>query len=531
MKKLISLFLAALMILTALFVLVACKIEPTTGNTGNTGNSGNGGNIGDGTTAPETPERESTDYLPTEMYGTKEEPAQYNILNWSCGSENEVRPGGWIPWEEADVIVMDGDRLGEAVFNRNAKVEERYGVEITSEYAFFGGAPDYMTTITADAQNSEGRFQLCISRAYHIVWFLRNEYLCDLNEQEQYLRTDKPWWVKDSVDSYTLGDSLYMACTEMLLRDKGATAAMFFNKDVAENYEELPNFYELVDSNGWTKAALLEAADLVASDLGGGEGMDSYEDLWGMVGAQDPVYYLYNAFGHKWARVNEDGRIDYEFSQDDGKTVTTLQDIFGDIMYADWYFNTSLKGALIPDGANLFRDGHALFASGLLKGASAWGTMQQEYGILPQPLLNELQEDYSSLVWMHHDSVLGIPKATSNTSGVEFSAVILEALSWESYYSVSPVFYEEIMYARLAKDTEDVDMVKRILATRSYDPGLYYDGNTSGLHVASNPDGYLQLSATGTTDVVSVFQRAGDTAIDCMNKINNLIDGKPYESN
>ncbi len=123
------------------------------------------------------------------------------------------------------------------------------------------------------------------------------------------------------------------------------------------------------------------------------------------------------------------------------------------------------------------------------------------------------------------DSFLYIPKSVLSTAGAEYSAVILEALSWESYYRVSPVFYDEILYARAAKDTEDKDMLQLIMETRSYDPGLYYDVYLSGLH---GGDGFFTLSATGSTDVVSKFKTYGDNAVEAMNRINQLVDGNGY---
>ncbi len=529
MKKYLSLLLAVLMLLSALVLMVACAEETPGNNDNNPGGPSTPGtpNTPEGPSIPGKDEpRKPIDYLPSEKFGTEGEPQQFNILNWTCGTDTSAGTQ-WMPWEEADVLALDGDRLGEAVFNRNAAIEDMYNVEITSEVGAFGVTPDYNAALVSDAQNSEGRYQLYICRTLNIIFLLRNEYLQDMNEYEQYLHTDEPWWVKDSVTSYTVGDGLYAACTEMLLRDKGATATMFYNKILKKDYEDLPDFYSLVNNMEWTMEAMIEAADLVDSDVGGGVGMDSIDDIYGMTGADDPIYYLYNSFGNKWAHINEDGMVQYDFSQDeDGKTVTTLQKIYEEIMYADWYFNDFVNSGMLEEGQYLFADGHALFYSGMMKhSVTRMSNMQQEYGILPHPMYNELQEDYSALVWMHHDSFVAIPKAAVVTTGADLSAVILEALSWESYYSVSPVFYKEILYARAAKDTPDVDMVKRILNSRSYDPGLYYDGG-SHLH---GSEGYLRLTGSRSSDVVSIFASFGDAALEYMDKINNLVRGEDYE--
>ena len=145
--------------------------------------------------------------------------------------------------------------------------------------------------------------------------------------------------------------------------------------------------------------------------------------------------------------------------------------------------------------------------------------MPDLYGILPHPKIDVDQEEYSSLVWEHHDSILGIPEYAADK---EMCAVILEALSWESYYTVYPMFYETILLSRAAKDSESKAMLQIILDTRSYDPGLYWD-NASGLH---GNDGLLRLSKTGSSDIASKWATYSDTIEENVQEVNNWIADK-----
>jgi hypothetical protein len=142
--------------------------------------------------------------------------------------------------------------------------------------------------------------------------------------------------------------------------------------------------------------------------------------------------------------------------------------------------------------------------------------MKQMYGILPHPLYSLDQEEYSSLVWEHHDSVLGIPAHVGNK---EMCAVVLEALSWQSYYSVHPVFYDTILLNRAAKDAESKEMLQIIFATRSYDPGLYWD--PSALH---GQEGLLRLSQKGTSDIAGMWAGFRDTVEKNMAEVNAWVD-------
>ena len=73
-----------------------------------------------------------------------------------------------------------------------------------------------------------------------------------------------------------------------------------------------------------------------------------------------------------------------------------------------------------------FESDKALFALDLVRRVVVMRNMKTDYGILPVPKYDEAQEDYASLVWMHHDCVLGIPASVTNTDVV---STVLEYMS------------------------------------------------------------------------------------------------------
>ena len=517
MKKFLSFLLVLIMVLTLAVTMIACQEEPSSNN-----NSNNNNNIGGSSTVePTDPNaRIPLDYLPETNY----EGAPVHILEWSCNGVVDVGMS-WIPWEEGDVEEEDGDMLASAVFDRNAWVEETYGVKITKEYASIDGSPGYITMARNDASVDSNLYQIFTMRTIEIVHMIREELFADMNEYEQYLRFDKPWWVEDSVDSFTLGSHLYAASSEMLLRDKGATAALYFNQTMYADYSDvLPNFFNLASNKEWTIEVMLDACEVVSHSADNDDLLNSTEDIWGWIGDDDPVYFLYNAAGYKFAHIDEDGFIAYDFAQDDSDSIAVMQDIFEDIIYADWYLHERLIGKrILAEGQDLFVDGNVLFKSGMVKDTTnKLKNMSDLYGILPHPMFSIDQENYSSLVYQHHDSAVGIP---SHTADKEMSAIVLEALSWESYYRVYPTFYETILLNRAAKDKESKEMLEIIFSTRSYDPGQYWD-STSGLHGGS---GLLRLSETGNSDIASVWASHESKVQEAMDRVNNWIANKETE--
>ena len=519
MKKFLSLLLALLLIVSAVATFVACEDpeqtdtpkDPTTDE-----NKPPVDNPPDDDGKEE--ERIPLNYLPTTGYNN----ASYHILEWTAGGMVDVGTN-WVPWEEGDVEREDGDMLGSAVFDRNAWVEETFNVDITKEYWSVdrvNGASSFMEVVQRDAATSGNAYQLYILRTVNIVQLVEEGMFADMNEYEQYLHTDQPWWVQDSIESFTLGSHLYVAASEMLLRDKGATAALFFNQVMAKDYTDLPNFFELAEEGSWTLEELVCSCEIVSHSNDSDEQMNSAQDIWGCSGGDDPVYYLYNAGGHKFAYIDEDGYLTYDFGYNED-SITDMKRIFDDFIYADWYMNKQTVGSkFLEDGQDLFVDGTSLFKSGMVKDTTnVLKFMNDLYGILPHPKMNLDQESYSSLVWEHHDSILGIPEFAADK---EMCAVILEALSWESYYTVYPMFYETILLSRAAKDSESKAMLQIIMDTRSYDPGLYWD-NASGLH---GSDGLLRLSKTGSSDIASMWARYKDTVDENVQEVNNWIADK-----
>ena len=537
MKKILSLALALIMVLTmCVMMLVACQDpeqpgdeKPGTENPGtNEPGTNEPGTEEPGTEEPGTEEPGTGEVVriplvfPEESYDFSDSDGagQYHILQWSVDQQNE--PGtDWIPWEEGAVEMDDGDLISKAILERNALAEEQFGVDITAEYV--GVNAGYVNRVLQDFNSGNDEFQLLTIRSLEAWQLVSDGLLRDMNiyADEGILHTDQPWWVPDAVKSYTLGKTLFLCATEMLLRDKGATTALYFNPTIADNYD-LPDFYALVDEMGWTYDVMIEAAETVASSLDGDELMNSVTDMWGVDGSDDDTHMLFNGFGFSYAHIDEDGYIVYNLNEEiyDGEDVKALISIHEDYHYADWNTNridNALVGVGDGERHNLFESDHALFKSAaLVKTATTkLRTMETDYGILPMPLYNEDQESYSSLVWVHHDCVLGIPSGSLDPIK---SAVILESLSWEGYYSVTPVLYDTILYGRAAKTAEAKACLKLIFATRSYDPGQYWD-KPGGLQ-----NELLRLCNSGNSDIASLIAKHIDKTKEELEKVNSFVN-------
>ena len=456
MTRLAALLMALMMLLGTL-VLTACA------NDTEEDKGSSEGNTPDTTEKDPVEEDESRiplDYLPADTYGGTE----IHVLEWSANGQTDVGTG-WIPWEEIDVDMGDGDPINNAIYDRNGVVEETYDVEITKEYISVDGG--FETTFRNNEASGDQAFQMITMRTVGIVGMCMDGMMANMFELPN-LHTDMPWWNQDSVRSYTMGDALYFAAPEMLLRDKGATAVMYFNQKIVDD-NGIEDLYAVAEAGEWTLDLMIEYAEMVSADLDGDDMVSSGEDMYGLYGGnRDIPHFLYMGAGMKFAEIDDEGYLVMDFDEDD---ITVWQDILDYVMYSDFYYQGNVNKSLLPEGFKAFQGDKCLFQLNLVKDVLGLRNMQSMYGVLPVPKYDEYQENYASLVWMHHDCVLGIPGSCQNTDAI---SVVLEHMSYISYYDVYPIFYDTIILGKSVRDEQSKEMLKLAFAARSFDPGQYW---------------------------------------------------------
>lgn len=466
-------------------------------------------------TDPETPEDPTNARIPLDLpaknYGGD---TSFHMVEWTVSGQKDA--GGWIPWHEGVAPEEEEDLMSTAVFSRNAYVEEKYGVKITQEYVDVN-ANEHVLRVQQDNQTGDNGIQLVTTRALHSWAFISTGLLHDMADiGEGLLHFDQPWWVQDAVESYALGDSLFVCSTEMLLRDKGATAAMYFNPVIAENYG-LGNLYDMMDAGDWTYEMMISSCDIVATSLDNDDILNSRQDLWGMMAPDDTSYFLFAAMDRKFGIINDDGYLEFTFNEADN--LVTMQQIFEDVMYADWYANEYLR--TVPGDGGGFENDLALFLPSIVKYAyTNLREMETPYGVLPMPKADYAQEGYRSLVWVHHDSVLGIPSAVADP---EMACIILEALSYEGYYTVTPVLIETLVYGRLAKTEESKKSFEAIFNSRVYDAGQFWNSDYPGLVDGENS--VLRQTARHNSGMMSVWETHRSATEERVKTVNDFIDG------
>ena len=100
---------------------------------------------------------------------------------------------------------------------------------------------------------------------------------------------------------------------------------------------------------------------------------------------------------------------------------------------------------------------------------------------------------------------------TQNITNLERTGIIIEALSAESMYLLTPAYYEISLKTKYARDDESQEMLDIIFASTVYDLGNIFDWG-GVFTLPSN------LTESGSTDFASRYAKIEKAAVKAMEK-------------
>lgn len=249
------------------------------------------------------------------------------------------------------------------------------------------------------------------------------------------------------------------------------------NKDMAANLGiEVP--YDKVFEGDWYMDDLTELAAIATIDTNG-DGQMTADDQYGL--SYEVLYTLQSSMGIQLIGKDADNMpyvaFDLERAAAYLEKIENLGNNYG--FYEVGY------------GATFFSNNKSLFCyCNLREVCNVIRDTDINYGYLPAPKLDELQEDYLTYAT---DVYWGIP--TTNAGKLDMIGTVTEALSCQHFNYVRPAFYETTMKTKLAGDENDIKVLdliaerlridfafayqNTITAAATFDD-MYRDGVTSG---------------------------------------------------
>ncbi len=364
-------------------------------------------------------------------------------------------------WFSRDIYAetMTGEVINDAVYKRNQKIEEQYGFKVV-EIGVEDGATVAKNSILA--QNDEYDM-ICIRLKDHISSLTQQGLLLDL-KTIPLLDLDQPYYNQNSMQSLSLANKVYAMTGDLLTMDNDATRCVLFNKALWSDLqltEQLGgSLYELVKTGKWTLEKLEAASASAVADLNGDQKMDN-NDRWGMANEAFNSLGLLNATGI--TLFEKDASTDIPvFAGNTERTLSALEQIIPLVRAEHSLYGAAIYEVVHPN----FQAGNILFHLANLCEVRLYRGMEFDFGIIPMPKFDEAQDRYYSTVTTWGSNCISVPITASD---LDRTATIIEALSCESMYTVTPAYFELSLEGRMLRDEESADMLEIILDTAIFD--------------------------------------------------------------
>ena len=389
-----------------------------------------------------------------------------------------------VHWKSKDIAATEenGDVINDAVYKRNMKIYDRFGVEMV-DIPNPEGAWGLASTVRTSVMAASDDYDMVASSYGDAVKSLCTEGMLMELHNVPYMDLSKPWYDQNANEQLSIEGKLFGTTGDMLIMDNEATYGILFNKKLAGDYG-FEDFYSMVKDGTWTIDYMTECARIAAKDLDG-DGVMSEKDQWGCIGEPFNTYMV--GFGVQAC----------EKDKDDSPVFTVSGERFHDSFVKAIGLNRDDKVTMFSDNfkeADVFADvidpafseGRVLFNVAGLVRVTVFRSMETDFGILPMPKLDKDQKEYNSIVSISNANSISIP----TTADAERSGAVIEALSAESYYTLTPAYYDTVLKTKAARDEASSDMLDIIFANRIFDVAAMYDwgGIISAINNLKNED-------------------------------------------
>lgn len=411
--------------LAAMLFLTAC---------GNTTDAGNENTSAEKDSTSDTTTEESMPVLPERDFGGYE----FTFLNG-----NTAYTYGSVVAEE-----QNGETMNDSIYLRNSKVEDRYNITI-KEILTDNAQKDFTKSVTA-GDNSFDIGLLRMEWAFPIV--LENGAANWANIPN--LRLDEDWWVQSSIETMSLMNNIYFAVSQFDVSHFETVRTFLFNKRMLDQYG-LESPYDLVDSGKWTLEKFHEMAVSAGADLDS-DGKWGKDDQYGLIGYSNVLCNTLMCGVGSILSIGKDENdmpyfdLDQEYYIDRLQTVSKLFETKDGFVYKE-------------NKQDIFRNGKALFLNCLFSEAAALRDMEDDFGIIPTPKLNEEQENYINFGGSPFFMTVPVTAPDLDRTGA-----IMEALAYDSLGLVDTAYYNVVLKGKASRDSESEKMLDLIFSTLKY---------------------------------------------------------------
>ncbi len=381
----------------------------------------------------------------------------------------------WIACDYCEVFSFEenGEPLNDAIFRRNQLIAETLNTKI--ELYSFHSLGNMGTDMRKLVMAAEDIIDVALINGSGLKTVIGGNMLVDLNTIPT-VDFSHTWWDQNSRDELTIMDSMYAVTGDISLYISYAPIVYFFNKNLVETLA-LDDPYKLVRDGKWTLEKMIEMSTDASADLDGDGTMDPVNDRFGMMLEPPTMERSILSVGVNLTTKDKDGvpylDVDVEGASKLTETMTPFMNNASTTLLSSKIsgYNNVFSDLFLPK----FMEDKALFFSNQLLVALNLRNMSADFGIIPQPKMDENQEDYYCTIadWWGTFAVVPI----TNTS-LEMTGHVMDAMGYYGQELITPAYIETTVLDKALRDDDSAEMVNLILSNRVYDLAEFYDWGT-----------------------------------------------------
>ncbi len=374
--------------------------------------------------------------------------------------------------DEIAVPELNSDPVNDAMFNRNIVIQDRLNVNVVSKPLEDSDPFKTVEEIERVVKAGGDDYDLFAGACYATLPSALSGTFYDLRSLE-YLDLSQSYWMQDYNDTISYDGSQYTATGVIALSTYRLAIVTLFNKELFDD-KSLPYLYEAVENNEWTLDYHASLVEDFYQDLNG-DGKYDEKDLFGYVtsaGINVDAYWS----ACDIALVEKDAEGAYTWVLDTerlsnavDKLLLLIHESGGTYLCRENENNTAQ-----PAIREMFAKGRAATTALRLLAVELdeIRNMEQEYGIVPMPKYDKLQENYATQM---HDqfTVFAIPSSAAE-SKLEMIGAVMECMASENLRMVRPAYYEIALKRKYMSDPIAWDMLDLAFENVIVDAGVIY---------------------------------------------------------
>lgn len=415
----------------------------------------------------------------------------YTFRFLGCPGENKTTESFFLQYT---YDTENGDIFNDSLYKRNMYVKEYLNIQFeTQTHGNLIDIGAYRKAIRANDDSFDcglwlDRYSLSAAQDNLVYPF---QYLTDM-----YVDLDNPWWMSEVNKAISIDNKLYFASGAFDLCIYGTTPMLLFNKEMAADLN-LENMYDLVRNGKWTVNAMYENMKLATADLNGDSVQDG-NDQWGYNYVNNFLYFNMSTNNDEYFFKKDENDHPYFAAAGNERLLSIGEAVYSMLANKSYAIARNdmsskyLTAHAYEDVISMFADGKSLYSSGGAIYLNNLRGMEQEFGILPFPKMDEYEPGTD-----FYSYVLGFIGYTIPTtiSDPEMASAVLETLAYSSYNIVVPVFRETVLQLKSARDEESAEILAMLTETKNYrvDLGIFFlDSSGTTMRMAfSNPDQFV----------------------------------------